>query len=25
VLTINPDDVLLAEGTDRWHEAFQIR
>jgi hypothetical protein len=22
---INPDDVLLAEGSDRWYEAFKIR
>jgi hypothetical protein len=22
---INPDDVRLAEGSDRWYEAFQIR
>ena len=25
VMRINPDDVLLAEGSDRWHEAFKIR
>jgi hypothetical protein len=25
VVKINPDDVLLAEGSDRWHVAFQIR
>lgn len=25
VVRINPDDVLLAEGSDRWHEAFKIR
>jgi hypothetical protein len=25
VVRINPDDVLLAEGSDRWHEAFRIR
>jgi hypothetical protein len=25
VVKINPDDVLLAEGSDRWHEAFKIR
>ena len=25
VVQINPDDVLLAEGSDRWHEAFKIR
>ena len=25
VVRINPDDVLLAEGSDRWHEAFNIR
>jgi cytoskeletal protein RodZ len=25
VVRINPDDVLLAEGSDRWHEMFKIR
>ena len=25
VVQINPDDVLLAEGPNRWHEAFKIR
>ena len=25
VVRINPDDVLLAEGSDQWHEAFKIR
>jgi len=25
VVRINPDDVLLAEGSDRWHEIFKIR
>ena len=25
VVRINPDDVLLAEGSDRWHEEFKIR
>jgi outer membrane biosynthesis protein TonB len=25
VLKINPDDVLLAEGTDRWHVEFNVR
>jgi len=25
VVRIHPDDVLLAEGSDRWHEAFKIR
>jgi hypothetical protein len=25
VVRINPDDVLLAEGSDRWHEAFKVR
>ena len=25
VVRINPDDVLLAEGSDRWHEVFKIR
>ena len=25
VLRINPDDVLLAEGSDQWHEVFKIR
>jgi type IV secretory pathway VirB10-like protein len=25
VVRINPDDVLLAEGSDRWYEAFKIR
>ncbi len=25
VVRINPDDVLLAEGSDRWHEKFKIR
>ncbi|WP_372682043.1 general secretion pathway protein GspB [Desulfosarcina sp.] len=25
VVRINPDDVLLAEGSDRWHETFKIR
>jgi hypothetical protein len=25
VVRINPDDVMLAEGSDRWHEAFTIR
>lgn len=25
VVQINRDDVLLSEGADRWHQAFQIR
>lgn len=25
VVQINPDDVLLAEGSDRWYQAFKIR
>jgi hypothetical protein len=25
VVKINPDDVLLSEGADRWHQAFNIR
>lgn len=25
VVRINPDDVLLSEGTDRWYQAFKIR
>ena len=25
VLRINPDDVLLSEGSDRWHQEFKIR
>jgi hypothetical protein len=25
VVRINRDDVLLAEGSDRWHEVFKIR
>lgn len=25
VVKINPDDVLLAEGAERWHEEFKIR
>jgi hypothetical protein len=25
VVRINPDDVLLAEGSDQWHEPFTIR
>ena len=25
VVKINPDDVLLADGSDRWHQAFKIR
>jgi hypothetical protein len=25
VVTINPDDVLLAEGSDRWHVKFKVR
>jgi hypothetical protein len=25
VVRINPDDVLLAEGSDRWYEVFKIR
>ncbi|MFO7716501.1 general secretion pathway protein GspB [Desulfosarcina sp.] len=25
VVAINPDDVLLAEGSDRWHEEFKVR
>lgn len=25
VVAINPDDVLLADGSDRWHEEFKIR
>jgi hypothetical protein len=25
VVRINQDDVLLAEGSDRWHEVFKIR
>ncbi len=25
VVRINPDDILLAEGSDRWHEEFKIR
>ena len=25
VVRINRDDVLLSEGSDRWHEEFKIR
>lgn len=25
VLRINPDDVLLSEGADQWHQEFKIR
>ena len=25
VIEINRDDVLLGEGTQRWHQAFKIR
>ena len=25
VLRINPDDVLLSDGSDRWHQEFKIR
>lgn len=25
VIRINPDDVVLTDGSDRWHEAFTIR
>ena len=25
VVRINPDDVLLADGSDRWYEVFKIR
>jgi hypothetical protein len=25
VVRINPDDVLVSEGSNRWHEAFKIR
>ena len=25
VVRINPDDVLLSEGSDRWNEEFKVR
>ncbi|BBO76910.1 hypothetical protein DSCW_43270 [Desulfosarcina widdelii] len=25
IVRINPDDVLVSEGSQRWHEAFKIR
>jgi hypothetical protein len=25
IVRINPDDVLVSEGSERWHEPFKIR